>query len=132
MALLYALATAALAAWICSRTALNDRVMAIVPAAAIVGACLGWQVLRPLQGRLAWDGAGWHHLSGGSAERRPLQGVQLQMDLGNWLLLRIGPTGARRAAWCGISIGDAGPSWHGLRLALYHRAPTGALAGGPS
>lgn len=118
---LYALAAAVLAAWVSAH--LDWPLHAAWPLCAAAGAAMGCQLVRPLRGALRWDGAGWSHLPT-AGQQTPLDGVDLQMDLGGWLLVRTRPTSASfgAGAWCGITAREAGLAWHGLRLALYHGA----------
>jgi hypothetical protein len=72
---------------------------------------------------LGWDGAQWSwRLPPTSA---PVHGdVQVCIDLGGWLLLRLTAAGARaprwpQVSWVALSEADLGGTWHGLRCALY-------------
>ncbi|NRF66838.1 hypothetical protein HLB44_07575 [Aquincola sp. S2] len=127
IAVLYGLAAAAAAAWFAALREWPPGLAASM--SGLFGAVAGPWLLRPMRGRLRWDGAGWSHLRE-QGDAISLQAVSLQIDLGNWLLLRVTPALSasgerpwlvrrRAAAWCGVSCRDAGAAWHGLRLALY-------------
>jgi hypothetical protein len=120
VALLYALAGAALVAWLAPRAGAQVPAWAVIGVAA-TAALVGWCLLSPMQGRLAWDGAGWSHLQAPGSMRRPMDAVHLQIDVGPWLLLRVQRPGHRASGWCGLSAADVGAAWHGARLALYYR-----------
>ena len=106
--------------------------LAWTAAAAAFGA---WQARRalPADGKtLVWDGASWAlttHASRGGAPagitaaevRVPIAQVQIALDLGAWLLLRLqAETGGSR--WQVVRAACVGPAWHGLRLALLTQA----------
>jgi hypothetical protein len=117
---LHAVSAALLATWACAWWELPAGCAAV---AGLLGGWCGRSVLVPLQGVLRWDGgAWWYRAPGGVA--LPLQRVDLMIDLGTWMLLRVPAEGGhalvRPGRWCAITPGDAGSSWHGLRLALYH------------
>ena len=72
---------------------------------------------------LGWDGAQWSwRLPSNSA---PVHGdVQVCIDLGGWLLLRLAATTVQaprrhQVSWVALSEADLGGTWHGLRCALY-------------
>ena len=115
-ALLYA--AAALAASIAAASLL-DRRAAWLSLAAVAGcaAILGAGVWRPPRGRLRWDGQAWS-LVHPSGQVRPLVGLQVQLDLGSWILLRWHGDGERWASWASLRAAHAGAAWHGLRVAL--------------
>ncbi|HSW04870.1 hypothetical protein [Aquabacterium sp.] len=130
VAMLHGLAACAVTAWLLQRhgegspaSAGGAVLLVFLIAAASGGALLGWFVVPPLQGRLRWDGAGWSHVDEGNAAVQALKAVQLQLDLGSWVLLRAVRLDRRPALWCGVTALEAGAAWHGLRLALYHRPP---------
>ena len=124
----YAVAAALVGAWVAVHGIASILAAALV--ATMLGAWLGLKVFRPMRGSLRWDGQCWRHLRQGGAAH-PLHRVDLMMDLGGWVLLRVRAEQAPRrlvpAGWCGISRRDAGGCWHGLRLALYQ-----GPAGGPT
>ena len=129
VAAVHALAAAPVGAWLASHG--GGPLLLGVPAAALLGAWFGWNVLRPLRGSLRWDGRGWWHVPHTGAAH-PLHSVDLMMDLGGWFLLRVCaeqlPRRLVAGAWCGVSRRDAGAGWHGLRLALYQARGSAALA----
>jgi hypothetical protein len=126
VAAMYAVAASLLGAWLAALGSVPA--LAVWPLAAVLGAWLGLNALRPMVGSLCWDGQWWWHVRHAGAARA-LHRVDLMMDLGGWLLLRAragqGPGGLLPGSWCGISRQDAGSSWHGLRLAL-HQGAAGA------
>ena len=79
--------------------------------ALALGAAAWWLVI-PLTGRLSWDGRTWSRQLATDHDAIALARVQAMIDLGGWVLLRAD------ARWCGVSRGEAGPAWHGLRVAL--------------
>ena len=109
-----ALAVCALLAW-----ALGWAQMPVFPAlaAAPVVAAVAWRLARPTPRALSWDGQCWR-LDGREGS------VQVMIDLGGWLLLRVdaGPA-TRRRSWAAVSRADAGPALRALRAAVYCRAP---------
>jgi hypothetical protein len=127
VAALYAVAFALVGAWMASHGAVS--VLIGWPVAGVLGACLGWGALQPMRGTLRWDGQGWWH-GQPSGAAHPLHSVDLMMDLGGWMLLRVRaePVAGRLlpGRWCGVGRTEAGAGWHGLRLALYHGAGAAA------
>ena len=82
---------------------------------ALPVAALAWRQARPEAVTLAWDGQHWR------ADGCPGR-VDLMIDLGPWMLLRLQPDEpARRAIWIPVSAADAGASRHALRAAVYSR-----------
>lgn len=130
VAALAAAAASAALAWLLSHRGQPLHVVLLL-AGAGCGAFLGWHLLRPLQGQLRWDGAGWHHRPPGSAPEQALREVRLQCDAGSWLLLRARGALGAGGGWCGLTQHEAGArNWHGLRLALYHHHASGAADAG--
>ena len=85
--------------------------------AAAIGACT-WQSVG---GQLRWDGQQWHWLatSAPAGPAQALANLRVQIDLGSWVLLRWrADKTARRHTWACLRAGDAGPRWHGMRVAL--------------
>ena len=108
-----ALAAAALVAW-----ALGHLQRPAWPAllVALPVAALAWRQARPESVTLAWDGQHW------TADGCPGK-VDLMIDLGPWVLLRLQPDEpARRAIWIPVSAADAGAARHALRAAVYSRS----------
>jgi len=123
--LLHAVAALALAAGLLARHLPGWQLMGyggcVGIAALLAGAALGARWLKPARGTLAWTGAAWSwstHGRMGVLETVTLRSVDLRLDLGGWMLLRL-RTGRLPAAWCAVSRREAGVGWHGLRLALY-------------
>ena len=114
-AALYALAAASAAIGIGSALELEPGWLPTLLAAA-VAACCGAASWRAPRGRLRWDGRGWL-LVGVAGEAQPLARLQLQLDLGRWVLLRWQGTGRARPVWASLRAADAA-DWHGLRVAL--------------
>ena len=113
-AALPALAATALGAW-----ALEHLQWAVWPALGLAPAvaALAWGWARPQPLHLAWDGQQWH------ADGRAGQ-LDLMMDLGPWMLLRLLPHDApRRSLWIALDASDAGVNHHALRAAVYCRPP---------
>ena len=115
--LLPAMATAALLTWGAAHLQLPSA--STWPAVALMMslvALVAWRQARPHALLLAWDGQRW--TADGCAGD-----VDLMMDLGPWMLLRLRPEDtARRAIWIPVSATDAGSARHALRAALYSRA----------
>ena len=117
VALLPALATAALLAWGAGHLqwASGPAWLVVVLATCLV-ALVAWRRARPQPLLLAWDGQRW--TADGHAGD-----LDLMMDLGPWMLLRLRPDEtARRAFWIPVSAADTGAAGHALRAALYSRA----------
>ena len=118
--LLPALATAALLAWAAAHLQLPSTsawlaVASITSLVALV-ALVAWRRARPHALLLAWDGQRW--TADGCAGD-----LDLMMDLGPWMLLRLRPDDTtRRAVWIPVSATDASSARHALRAALYSRA----------
>ena len=117
LTLLPALATAALLAWAAAQLQLPSA--SAWPAMALIAslvALVAWRRARPQALLLAWDGQRW--TADGCAGD-----LDLMMDLGPWMLLRLRPDDrTRRAVWIPVSATDAGAARHALRAALYSRA----------
>jgi hypothetical protein len=100
----------------------GDAVRVLVAAAA-AGICarLLWR-RQPGEQDLAWDGSSW------TVDGTPGGRLQVMLDLGPWLLLRLRAEAAGhppRAAvrWLPLSAREAGAHWPALRAAVYSRAP---------
>jgi hypothetical protein len=96
--------------------------------AAVAGgavALVGWRRGRRAAavGVLAWDGEGWL-LEGEPVSAR----LKLATSAGLLVLL----TGRLGRRWIGISRAEAGPAWHGLRVALQAHARGTAIPEAPA
>ena len=119
-ALLAALSVAALGAWVLGH--LQQPSWPALMLAPLVAAW-AWHAGRQSPVTLVWDGQAW--TANGEAGA-----LEVMIDLGGWLLLRLWPGEARRQArWIAVSRVDAGPAFHALRAAVYCRAyePTPGL-----
>ncbi len=91
----------------------------------LAAALTAWRRLPPAV-HLVWDGRAW------TADGQAVT-LSLVMDLGFWMLLRLrAPSGASR--WLPVARADAGPAWHGLRVAVHGQggakaAPADVLPG---
>ena len=114
---LAALVGAVLALWAAEHAALSAPVVAAfaVGAGASCGA-LGWWLAAPSGLELRWTGQKW--LAGGVAGR-----LDVMLDLGGWLLLRLRPEVRAPARWIAVSASEVGSAMHALRVAAYARAP---------
>lgn len=112
---LFALTAAVLAAWLLALAQLPGWGQAL---AAGTVAVLVWLAAARHRSApaptLAWDGQVW------LLDGEPAQ-VRLSLDARSLLLLQLRlAAGGQR--WLGIAKGEAGPAWHGLRVALYAHA----------
>lgn len=114
--LLPALATGALLAWGAAHLQLaSASAWLAVALITFMVALLAWRRARPKVLLLAWDGQRW--TAAGCAGD-----LDLMMDLGPWMLLRLRPDDTtRRAVWIPVSAADAGAAQHALRAAVYSR-----------
>jgi hypothetical protein len=92
-------------------------------ALALAFACLGWLLARRAlpepPGSLCWTGQRWClRWRGEQALRR----VQVTLDLGAWLLLRLQPATSAAPLWRIARAHSAGAAWHALRVALHAHA----------
>ncbi len=115
--LIPALATAALVAWAALHLDWQAGHLALVASlvASLVGALAWWAA--PRTAVVQWDGQQW--LADGHVVN-----VVVMMDLPHWLLIRLHGQGGHAARWAAISASEAGPAWHGLRVALFARQPS--------
>jgi hypothetical protein len=121
-AFLWAAAAGALCAWLLSRAgqAAAPGGLAMVPAGL-----WAWQMGRGSRATLAWDGGSW--LLDGATVR-----VTVALDLDRWMLLHLHlAEQPARTRWLPATATQAGTGWHGLRAALYSRAPEATLAATP-
>lgn len=122
--LLHGLAGATLALWATAHAGLDSPMTTLAAAGAAGAACaamaaLGaWLARRALPidaGRLRWDGEGWRWLGPVEAS---LGRLEVSLDLGVWVLLRLHPADGARPSWRVASQRAAPADWHGLRVAL--------------
>ena len=120
-ATLYGLALAALAAWVAWRVNATAPVAALVAAvAAIAGFSVAMRVLSQGAANLNWSGTAWSiDLGRGNVD---LQRVDIMLDLGTALLLRLSPAKGR-ALWLPVRRRDAGATFPLLCAALYATRP---------
>ncbi len=84
-----------------------------------------WRLRRPAARHLRHAGTGWQLVSPGSAPQRVT--VDVAIDLGGWLLLRLHPQGAGAASiWLPMAADRQPRRWHALRCALANSANPGA------
>ena len=120
VALLLATSSATLVGWLAWHAAPADRLLPLLAAAATFGvaALTAWgrvarQALRPL----AWDGRTWM-LSGAPC------GVEVMIDLGGWMLLRVTYPAAGRVHWLPLGLRSDDAQTHLRRAALHaHGGP---------
>ena len=117
------LAVGSLGAWGLQWAELGT-VWVLVGASKLMALTAAGLSLRPPRGqRLAWDGQHWR--VDGHRTR-----VQLMLDLGPWMLLRLWPDASARPRWMPLAASEAGTAWGALRAALYvYSPPTQAAAG---
>ena len=118
-AVLHALASAALAAWLSAWAGWPPVATAgVVFAAAASAGLVAWRRSMAQPVPLAWDGACW-----GAGVPAVTGQVEVMIDLGHWLLLRFRPDEATAPVrWLAVSAQAAGGALHGLRVAL-HSSP---------
>lgn len=93
---------------------------------ALMGASAGQLVLssRLAPTSLRWDGQLWHVGPEATRGQEPHAGrLAVALDLGNWLLLRFVPEGARRGRWVPVQRRGHELAWHGLRATVYCARP---------
>jgi hypothetical protein len=116
--LIPAWAMAALAAWgVAHRGWPAEQVALLSLLVAISVGAVAWWWAAPRHVVVQWDGQQW--LADGH-----LVNVVVMMDLPQWLLIRLHGQGEHAARWAAISAREAGPAWHGVRVALFARQPS--------
>jgi hypothetical protein len=116
-----ALAIAAWVAWAAGHRAwpADQAAVAALLSAAVVGGFVWWRA-APRVLSLQWDGQQWW--ANGSTVN-----AVVMMELPHWLLIRLHAQGGLVPRWAAVSATEAGPAWHGLRVALFaHRPPLDA------
>ena len=111
---------------------------AAVPAPLAAASCLFSIVLAAALWRtelqrephvLHWDGQAWHWAAAQvPADRRCAGRIEVALDLGRWMLLRLLPAddSASRSGWLPVQAAGLERSWHALRCALYSPTPAAA------
>ena len=107
-----ALAAGVAAAWVLRHVEASVAPAAMVAAAVLL---LAWRLSRPRERLLQWDGQRW------TVDGVPGR-LQLMVDLGRFLLLRLHPEQGR-GPWLAVTAAEAGAAWHALRAAVYSRPP---------
>jgi hypothetical protein len=110
-----AAAVGALVMWVLAHAGWAAAPVAALAVAGLVATIAAW-AMSPVPVSLSWDGQRW--AADGSSGR-----LEVMIDLGPWLLLRLCPQPVGRACWIGLASTDAGSSMHALRAAVYGRAP---------
>jgi hypothetical protein len=107
----------AVAAGVASIWALLHFEVPVAPAAAVAAVVLllAWRLSRSREQLLQWDGQRW------TVDGVPGR-LQLMLDLGPFLLLRLHPEQGR-GLWLAVTAAEAGAAWHALRAAVYSRPP---------
>jgi hypothetical protein len=117
-ALTWAAAAASLCAWLAER---GGYPPAFGVACAGPAALWAWWLCRTRVATLHWDGAQW-------LLNDKLVHVSVALDLDRWMLLCLQSAEGGRRQWLPATARQAGAHWHGLRAALYSRAPESPLA----
>ena len=94
----------------------------IWPAAVVLAltGAVAWRCARAQPIALQWDGQRWTADDVGGT-------LQVMIDLGFALLLRLQPEAGGAARWMAVTATEAGSAWHGLRAAVYSRPPETAV-----
>jgi len=115
------LAAAVAAGWaVLTLDAHAAAIAAVVAAAAgTLTVTLAWWRRAPVVVQLRWDGACW-------TVDDTVGALDVMIDLGAWMLLRLRPAGPGRPRWVAVAAAEAGPQWPALRAAAYagDAAPT--------
>ena len=90
--------------------------LAAVASALVAGAVLGWRGAAEPPRTLTWSGQRWE-ADGVAGE------LDVMMDLGRWLLLRLRPSDGSAARWLPLCARRSDGAWHPLRAAVYSRPP---------
>jgi hypothetical protein len=112
------LAIASLVAWIAGHRGWSMQATAVsAMSSALAIGLLAWWQAAPRRLALQWDGQQW--LADGAAVH-----AVVMMDLPHWLLIRLHVGRGISSRWVAVSAGEAGPAWHGLRVALFAQRST--------
>jgi hypothetical protein len=109
-----ALAAAVLAAWLLLGLGLSDwwALVGASKVAALTAVMLSLR--RPVPHELVWDGQQW------LADGHPGT-LQLMLDLGPVMLLRLQPAEGTAALWLPLAASEAASAWGPLRAAIHSR-----------
>lgn len=116
VAVIAALASGGLVAWVASHQPLAWPVALVVPLAALHG----WRAANVLPRRLRWDGVAWWLAEPDRADEARVQ-LAVLLDLDGWVLLRASPG----PCWLPLSRRQHAAHWGALRATLFS-APGGA------
>jgi hypothetical protein len=144
---LWALTAAMVAVWLSQRWGLapGPVLCAVCLGLALVSGGIGWRMSGAPAARLEWTGRDWRLrqrmqasaraglIEEGGVAADPVDAElgprlacapEVMIDLGTWMLLRLGVPGRSRwsvrfSGWVAVSQRRVGRSWHGLRVALY-------------
>ena len=113
----WACAAAAVVAWGVSWAGSPSAALPLALIAGTVAGVLVWRRLPQAEGELQWTGASWRF------DGDTLAGVELMIDLGAAVLLRLRPaSGTRRDRWVLVTAGVAEPDYRPLCAALHGRS----------
>ena len=69
---------------------------------------------------LRWDTQAWHLQPASGLSATSVSGaLQVTLDLGGWMLLRLAPAGGGGARWLPVQRLGHESAWHGLRSTVY-------------
>ena len=112
----WAFSAATLAAWGVSWAGSPPAALPVALIAGTVAGGLAWRRLPRTEGNLHWTGSAWRFGD------EPLAGVELMIDLGAAVLLRLRPaSGPLRHRWVLVTAAAAGPDYRPLCAALHGR-----------
>jgi hypothetical protein len=119
-ATLHALAAVALVAWGGQLLGFGGVAWATALVAGAVAAAMGWALSGSPAARLRWTGSQWGLRLQGQ-EETSVDAPAVMIDLGVWLLVRVGATGVR-PCWLTVSRHGAAVDWAPFRAAVYSSA----------
>jgi len=107
-------------------------VLVASPLAAWLAGGAAWRSSRRRPVSLRWDGRAWWSDAIKSPDGEPRScELEVMIDLGNWLMLRLRPLQppCRPLCWLPVQRRGLEPQWHALRAAAYSPRPRGEGAG---
>jgi hypothetical protein len=119
-AALLALAAVALLAWMGQHLGFGEAAWVVALLGGAIAAKLGWALSGTPGARLRWTGSEWLLRLQGVTET-PVAAPAVMVDLGGWMLVRVGTAG-RRARWLTVSRHGAAAGWPPFRAAVYSNA----------